>query len=377
MTDAPGAADAVDTLELLHAGGRCPIHVGAGVLQRAPSLVPALAAAGRVFLVADAAVAGTHAARLHHAMAAAGITVDRAEITATEEAKRPETVTRLHEAMAAARVERGTPVLAVGGGITGDVVGFAAATWLRGVPVVQVPTTLLAMVDAAIGGKTGVNLPMPGGGLRKNMIGAFWQPLAVLSDPSTLATLERRELRCGLAECLKHGLIADPSLLDRLERDRSLLLAADPEACRQLVTAAARVKVAIVAADEREAGIREHLNLGHTFAHAIEAHGGAAVRHGEAVSIGLVAAARIAAGLGRLSAADAHGIERLLASLELPVRLPEPLPEAVLMDAMRLDKKVRGGQVRLIIAGPIGTAAVAEDIPDAAVRDAWRAVGAT
>ncbi len=377
MTDAPGAADAVDTLELAHAGGRCPIHVGAGILRRAHELVPALSAAGRVFLVADAAVAGTHAAILRGTLEAAGIAVHPAEITATEEAKRPETLTRLHEAMAAARIERGTPVLAVGGGITGDVVGFAAATWLRGVPVVQVPTTLLAMVDAAIGGKTGVNLPMPDGGLRKNMIGAFWQPLAVLSDPMTLATLDRRELRCGLAECLKHGLIADPPLLDRLERDREPLLAAAPEACRELITAAARVKVAIVAADEREAGIREHLNLGHTFAHAIEALDGGAVRHGEAVAIGLVAAARIAAGLGRLPAEEAERIGDLLASLELPTRLPRPLPADALMDAMRLDKKVRGGRVRLVIAGPIGTAAVVDDVADAAVRDAWRAVGAT
>lgn len=373
--------DAIDTLELPHAGGRCPIHVGAGVLRRASDLVPALAAAGRVFLVADEAVGDTHAATLADALTDAGIAVDTAAITATESAKRPETLTRLHEAMAAARVERGTPVLAVGGGITGDVAGFAAATWLRGVPVVQVPTTLLAMVDAAIGGKTGVNLPMPGGGLRKNMVGAFWQPLAVLSDPWTLATLERRELRCGLAECLKHGLIADPGLLERLERDRDLLLAAAPEACRDLVTAAARVKVAIVAADERETGLREHLNLGHTFAHAIEAGAGSgdgdAIRHGEAVAIGLVAAARIAVGLGRLSEDDAARIESLLVSLELPVRLPAPQTADSLMEAMRLDKKVRGGRIRLVVAGPIGVAAVEDAVPDAAVREAWRAVGAT
>ncbi|MHC4809727.1 MAG: 3-dehydroquinate synthase [Planctomycetota bacterium] len=369
--------DAIDTLELPHAGGRCPIHIGVGVLKRARDLVPALAAAGRVFLVADEAVGDTHAATLADALTAAGIAVDTAAITATEQAKRPETVTRLHEAMAAARVERGTPVLAVGGGITGDVVGFAAATWLRGVPVVQVPTTLLAMVDASIGGKTGVNLPMPGGGLRKNMVGAFWQPMAVLSDPSTLGTLERRELRCGLAECLKHGLIADPPLLERLERDREPLLAAAPEACRDLVTAAARVKVAIVAADEREAGVREHLNLGHTFAHAIEAGDGDAVRHGEAVAIGLVAAARIAVGLGRLSEDDAARIESLLESLELPVRLPTPRSADTLMEAMRLDKKVRGGRIRLVVAGPIGTAAVEDAISEAAVREAWRAVGAT
>jgi 3-dehydroquinate synthase len=298
-------------------------------------------------------------------------------VEARESQKQPATVTRLHTAMAASRVERRTPVVAVGGGITGDIAGFAAATWLRGVPVIQVPTTLLAMVDAAIGGKTGVNLPMPGGSLRKNMVGAFWQPLAVLSDPGTLATLDPRDLRCGLAECIKHGLIADPALLARIARDREAILAADPGICRDLVIAAARTKIRTVEADEREGGVRAHLNLGHTFAHAVEALDGDAVRHGEAVAIGLVAAARVAVALGRMSVDEADELAALLESVGLPVGLPRPLARDALLDAMRLDKKVQDGRTRLVLAGPVGTCGVFEDVPESLVRDAWAGVGAT
>ena len=364
------------TLELQHARGTCAIHVGEGGLDRVAEWVPEIGRAGRAFVIADQRVEDTHAAAVRAGLEAKGIAVAGATVAAREPDKSPETVMRLHRAMAAARVERSTPVVAVGGGITGDVAGFAAATWLRGVAVVQVPTTLLAMVDAAIGGKTGVNLSLPAGGLRKNMIGAFWQPLAVVSDPRTLATLDPRDLRCGLAECIKHGLIADPDLLAMIREDRAAILAAEPAACGRLVTAAARTKIRTVEADEREEGVRAHLNLGHTFAHAIEALDGE-VRHGEAVAIGLVAAARTSVRLGRLDAEAPAMLESLLASVELPTRLPRPLATAALMEAMGLDKKVRDGRVRLVLVGPIGRCEVRADVDHAIVRAAWSDLGAT
>lgn len=359
-----------------HASGTTAVHVGPGLAGRVAELVPEVAVAGRVFVIVDRAVAATHGDMIRTSLAAAGIEVASAEVVATEGDKSPETITRLHSEMSIARVERRTPVIAVGGGITGDIAGFAAATWLRGVPVVQVPTTLLAMVDAAIGGKTGVNLRLPDGGLGKNLVGAFWQPLAVISDPRTLSTLPVREVRCGLAECLKHALIRDPGLAARIESDRAAILEADAEACARLVEDAAGVKIATVAADERESGVREQLNLGHTFGHAIEALAGDVFHHGEAVAVGLVAALEVGRGLGRLSDDDVVRATGWIESVGLPIALPAGTPVSGLDAAMRHDKKVRDGRLRLVVPGPIGACTVEDSVPAELVRDAWRVVGA-
>ncbi|MHC4993349.1 MAG: 3-dehydroquinate synthase [Planctomycetota bacterium] len=247
---------------------------------------------------------------------------------------------------------------------------------MRGLPLVQVPTTLLAMVDAAIGGKTGVNVPLPGGGLGKNLVGAIWQPKAVLVDPLVLGTLDPRDLRCGLAECVKHALIADASLLDWLDDNAAAIQRLAPDVLVTLIERSARIKVGIVEQDERELGKRALLNLGHTFAHALEARQHLELRHGEAVAIGLVAAAHCAARTGRL---DADGEQRITAVLEvlgLPVRVPAPADAGELIQAMRFDKKVMAGRRRLVLPAGLGAAEIVEDVPDDVVRAAWEQVGA-
>lgn len=371
-----------------------------------------------VALVADEAIAGTHGAAVQRSLEQGGLRVHAMTMRAAEERKTLATVQNLCGQMLEGGLDRSGVVVAVGGGIVGDTAGFAAAVFMRGVALVQVPTTLLAMVDASIGGKTGVNLPRAGASgrpmrgaeqdataaheqLSKNQIGAFWQPRAVVCDPDVLSTLSARELRCGLAECVKHALIAgsgqdggmpaggakdaggDRSLWDWLQERAAAIEERDPAVLQELVARSAAVKARIVADDEREAGARALLNLGHTFAHAFEALDHANLKHGEAVAIGLVAAAHLAVELGSGSAAggDHAGaslaeISRLLKLLGLPVRLPRALPVQGLLDAMRHDKKTRGGALRMVVPYVPGDVRVVEGVEPAAVTAALRAVGA-
>jgi 3-dehydroquinate synthase len=288
----------------------------------------------------------------------------------------------MYTAMLAFRLERQGPVVALGGGIVGDVAGFAAATWLRGVPLVQVPTTLLAMVDAAIGGKTGVNHPLPPDPagrreLGKNLIGAFWQPRAVVVDPLVLRTLPERDFRCGLAECIKHGLLADAGLLSFIEARLQGIIELDTETLTELIARGAQIKVAIVQEDEREAGRRALLNLGHTFAHVIEPIEALDLRHGEAVAIGICVAARCARETGRLARDDEKRISDLLGRAGLPTRLPRPIDAQRLIDGMGYDKKVARGRLRLVLPIAPGRAEIVDDVPEEAIICAWHAVGAT
>jgi len=361
------------------------VIVEPGALAQLGSIVRRVidARPGGVLLAVDRSVAGDHGRAAAAALEGAGYAVAVAELVADEREKTLGAVRAVYETMLAARLERGSPLVAVGGGVIGDVAGFAAATYLRGVPLVQVPTTLLAMVDAAIGGKTGVNFPLPradGAGaptLGKNLIGAFWQPRGVVSDPRTLSTLPVRELRCGLAECVKHAVIADASLLDAIRGTAAAILAVDEDALTALVARSAAVKAAIVAEDEREQGRRALLNLGHTFAHVIETIDALELKHGEAVAIGTCAACAAAVETGRLGAGDAAIVRETLASLGLPVALPRPHPAAPLIDAMRFDKKVAGGRVRLVLPTSIGSAALFDDVPAPVITSAWRSVGAS
>jgi 3-dehydroquinate synthase len=283
--------------------------------------------------------------------------------------------------MLGARLERRSPVVALGGGVVGDTAGFAAATYLRGVPLVQAPTTLLAMVDAAIGGKTGVNIEIPPSEhapcvLGKNLIGAFWQPRAVVCDPLVLRTLPQRDLRCGLAECVKHALIADPGLLTLLAESCGEIESCDEEALTPLIARSAAVKINIVQEDEREAGSRALLNLGHTFAHAIEPIPELDLRHGEAVSIGVCAAVRCAVLTGRMEETEGDIVVDLLELLGLPVEMPQPVEIDRLLHAMSYDKKAAGGRVRLVLPTGLGSAAIVDDAPAEAVIEAWESVGA-
>ena len=358
------------TLTLPH--HRYDIHVEPGALAKLGDWLRPLASNGKAGLVVDAGAA-THGDKAQESLATAGYGVTRMAYTASEENKNLSAVECLLDDMLEARFERGTPIVSVGGGITGDVAGFAAACCLRGVPFVQCPTTLLAMVDASVGGKTGVNAAQG-----KNLIGAFHQPVLVVCDISALDTLPDRELRCGLAESVKHGVIRKPALFAWMEAHAQQILHRDHAILMELVARNVAIKAQVVEADEKEAGERAHLNFGHTFAHAIENVAGYTTdfKHGEAVSLGMVAATRLAVDAHRCDAALLARLEKLLVALGLPVRWPEgkALPTEKLMAAMGSDKKVKDGKVRLILPDAMGKVEIVKDTPRANVEKAWDAL---
>lgn len=362
------------------------VLVEAGALARCGDRLRAAlgdAEGRRVLLVADAAVSETHAERVATSLEEAGFAVSFATVEAVETNKTIEVFEALLETAARERIDRSGAVVAVGGGIVGDLGGFLAASWLRGIPVLQVPTTLLAMVDASIGGKTGLNLPLPDGVLGKNLVGAFWQPAAVIADPDVLATLPRRERACGFAECVKHALISDWSLLTELRARAPRVLDGDPGACADLVARCAAIKVEVVGADVREeadAGTpvaRAFLNLGHTFAHAIEPLPELALKHGEAVAIGLVAAGACARELGHWGEAEALELAETLEACGLPVALPGPVDAGRLVKHMGWDKKVRQGTLSIIVPTGRGTVAMHPGPEESLLLTGWAAVGAT
>jgi len=369
------------TIDVTLPSRRYEIHIQPGLLHGLGPIVASLCPHARAMLAVDAKIADTHGRTARQSLEAAGFGIRRHEIVAEEGRKTLEAVRGCYDAMLAARLDRRSPLVALGGGIVGDVAGFAAATYLRGVPLIHVPSTLLAMVDASIGGKTGVNFPLPassGGPTRlgKNLVGAFWQPHAVLIDPEVLSTLDPRQFRCGLAESVKHGILGDAELFAFIESSREAILGKNIEVVTELIARSAQVKVEIVQEDEREAGRRALLNLGHTFAHAIEPIGSLALHHGEAVAIGLCAAADCAERAGRLSGEMPDRIRGLLESLGLPIRLPQAVAIPALIHAMGFDKKVERDRRRLILPTGLGRAEIVEDVPPEVVNAAWRAVGA-
>ena len=281
-----------------------------------------------------------------------------------ERAKSVRTVSRLIDRMVARRLTRESIVVAVGGGVVGDVAGFAASIYLRGIRVVQVPTTLLAQVDSAVGGKTGVNHSAG-----KNLIGTFHQPRLVIADPLLLESLPQREYSSGLYEALKYGIIRDRKLFDEFERDRKAILDVQPEALENLVTRCLRSKVAVVAADEREGNIRRILNFGHTLGHAIEtAAGYRRIRHGEAVGYGMIGATRIARKLGRISGRQADRIEAAVVSLGTLPRLGK-INASAITEAMQHDKKIRAGNVHFVLPRRIGKVEINPNVPRPIVEE--------
>jgi 3-dehydroquinate synthase len=347
------------------------VSIGPGLLSRAGELVPTLpAAAERAFVVADARVAEGYLAPLERGLQALGVSVVHLGVPEGEEAKSLQVMTALHRQLATQEAHRDDPIVALGGGAVGDLAGFVAATYMRGVPILQVPTTLLAQVDAAIGGKTGVNLPEG-----KNLVGAFHQPVAVLADVDTLATLDERAYRSGLAEIAKYALTLDGELLGMLEADPSPLLARDTETLEWVVARCVRAKADVVALDERDSGSRLVLNYGHTLGHALErldAFGGRT--HGEAISVGMVFAARLAESAGRAPEGLAARHARLLASLGLDTVGPLP-PADEILASMRLDKKYRGG-VRFVLLEDVGRPYVDGRVSPERVRVALEQTGA-
>ena len=336
-----------------------PIYIGDGLLGDA-ALLAAVLPARRVAVVTNDIVGPLYLPRLQATWAAAGATpLLEIVLPDGERHKTLPTVSRILDTLVANRFARDDLVVALGGGVVGDMAGFAAACYQRGIGFVQMPTTLLAQVDSSVGGKTGVN--HPGG---KNLIGAFHQPKAVIADTATLATLPPRELRAGLAEVVKHALICDAAFFSWLEANADALLALDPAALVHAVHRCCTIKAGVVSRDERETGERALLNLGHTFGHAIEqVTGFGPWLHGEAVGVGLAMAAGMSQRAGWLPAADAARLDALLARLGLRTEARGAVTPQAARAAMQLDKKVQGGRVRLVLLKGIGQAFVTADWP--------------
>ena len=336
-----------------------PIHIGPGLLNRGDLLLPHLAQA-RAVIVTNTRVAPLYLDRLSATLQSVGVEIIPVILPDGEAYKNWETLNLIFDALLTHRAERKTTLIALGGGVIGDLTGFAAASYQRGVPFIQVPTTLLSQVDSSVGGKTGINHP-----LGKNMIGAFYQPQVVLADTDTLNTLPDRELSAGLAEVIKYGLIGDLPFLEWLEINMPKLRARDPQALQYAIARSCQDKADVVAADERESGIRAHLNLGHTFGHAIETGMGYGNwLHGEAVGAGMVMAADASRRMGWLSEADVVRTRALIRAAGLPDVAPD-LGMDTYMDFMGHDKKVESGKMRFVLLKKLGEAVVTGDIPHA------------
>ena len=340
-----------------------PIHIGSGVLSHAELIVSHLPQP-RVAIVTNPVVGELYLDILSGALQEQGIAVVPVILPDGESHKNWETLNLVFDRLLAQRCERKTTLIALGGGVVGDITGFAAAVYLRGVPFIQVPTTLLAQVDSSVGGKTGINHP-----LGKNMIGAFYQPQLVLADTDTLRSLPDRELAAGLAEVIKYGLIRDADFLAWLEANIEKLVARDADALAHAVCRSCELKAQIVSEDEREADVRALLNLGHTFGHAIEAGMGFGTwLHGEAVAAGSVLAARLSQRMGLLRASDVARAIDLFQRAGLPTQAPD-LGVARYLDLMGLDKKVEQGRLRLVLLERVGKAFVTADFPQQALEE--------
>ena len=340
------------------------IHIGQRLLSSAELILPQLDLP-RVAIVTNTTVAPLYLAQLAEALQARGVDVLSIVLEDGERYKNWATLNRIYDALLERRCDRRTTLIALGGGVIGDLAGFAAATYMRGIPFIQVPTTLLAQVDSSIGGKTGINHP-----LGKNMIGAFYQPRLVLADTAVLESLPPRELAAGMAEVIKHGLVRDGAFFAWLEQNMEKLLALDANALAHAVRRCCEIKAAVVAEDERETGVRTLLNFGHTFGHAIESGlGYGNWLHGEAVAAGMVMAADLSRRIGLIAEADLERIIALLKRARLPTAPPDIAP-ARLLELMRVDKKTEGGKLRFILLDAIGAASVRANVPAAPLRQA-------
>lgn len=393
------------TVELTVPGNehRYEIIIEPGAIDRLGERLAQLAPHAKAAAIVDQSIEASHARVALRSLQRGGYDVTVGVVPASEKLKSLKTVEQLLNILLDAKLERKSPVVAIGGGIIGDTAGYVAASYLRGVPFVQVPTTLLSMVDASVGGKVGVNVKQG-----KNLIGAFHQPVLVCIDVNTLKTLPDRDLRCGLAECVKHGIIRDPELFAWIERHVDRILSLDTEALVELVTRNVQIKAAVVMEDEKEQGVRAHLNFGHTFAHAIEASPFAVAKvaqkprrrfappprfgvpempveehayegpyaHGEAVALGMVAATRLAVSVGRCEVALLDRLVALLDRIGLPSSSDQLADTQVLMDIMLADKKVKDGKVRLILPDRMGAVSIVKDTPSEAIAAAWDAIRA-
>ena len=362
----------MNTLTVELGARRYPIHIEAGLLDRLGTELLPLAKDARILVVADQNVAGLYGPRVMASLTHAGLQAALVAFPAGEAHKSIASAEQLWRACAHHRLDRGGLIVALGGGVTGDLAGFVAATWMRGIRLVQVPTTLLAMVDSSVGGKTGVDLPEG-----KNLVGAIKQPIAVFIDPSVLASLAQREIRAGLVEVLKYGVIRQSAFLDWQEQHAAALLSLDPEAIAYAVKTSCTIKAWYVQNDEEERGVRAELNYGHTFGHALEVDGAYAdLLHGEAIAVGMRMAAFLARSTGVLQ--DSKLIARQDAllrayGLNLQCQVPDSVEAAThrLAAHCRLDKKVQAGSVRFILPVKAGEVVIRRDLPTQAILDAF------
>ncbi len=339
-----------------------PIHIGERLLSRVELILPHLDLK-KAAIVTNTTVAALYLQPLATVLQDAGAEVASVVLDDGERYKDSATLNRIYDALLSHNCDRKTAVIALGGGVVGDVAGFAAATYMRGIPLIQVPTTLLAQVDSSVGGKTGINHPQG-----KNMIGAFYQPRLVLADTTVLNSLPARELSAGLAEVIKHSLIGDAVFFAWLEHNMEKLLACDAQALAHAVRRCCEIKAAVVGADERETGVRALLNFGHTFGHAIESGlGFGNWLHGEAVAAGMVMAADLSRRMGLIAQSDVDRTVALLLRARLPVAAPAIAPSR-LLELMGHDKKAEGGRLRFILLDAIGAASIRADIPEAALQ---------
>ncbi len=350
------------TLEVDLGARSYPIFVGASLLSKSELLLPYIK--GRqVCVVTNETVAPLYLNSLKETLSS--LQVDVVILPDGESFKTLEVLSRIYDVLLQNRHNRTTTLVALGGGVVGDMTGFAAASYQRGVDFIQIPTTLLSQVDSSVGGKTGVNHP-----LGKNMIGAFHQPNCVLADTDVLQSLSKRELSAGLAEVIKYGLISDRSFLGWLRENMHRLVAREEEALSYAIERSCAIKADIVRQDEREGGVRAILNLGHTFGHAIETvQGYGNWLHGEAVAVGMLMAVDLSVRLGWLAAADRVATEELLSSAGLPIKAPENMAVEKYLELMAVDKKVLDGRIRLVLLSAIGEACVTSEVDVSLIKD--------
>jgi 3-dehydroquinate synthase len=343
-----------------------PVTIADGAVEGLGGLLDDMGLPARRFVVSSPLVWKLHGDRLRRAMPAA----EPILVADGERYKQLLTVSRVYDALIRANADRASTLITFGGGVIGDLAGFAASTYLRGISLVHVPTTLLAQVDSAIGGKVGVNHP-----LGKNLIGSFYQPHAVVIDPSMLATLPRRELRAGLYEVVKYGMTSSAPLFDRIRRERDAIFARDPQVLMAIIGESCRIKADVVSADERESGLRRILNFGHTAGHALEAVTRyRRYRHGEAVAYGMLVAAELSAARGSLARPDQAALADLIVSLG-PLPAIADVSTSEMLDSVKHDKKVVAGRLHFVLPTAIGATAIVDDVSESEMRAALHVVG--
>jgi 3-dehydroquinate synthase len=342
------------------------IRTGSGIMPLAGRWLKEKGFAGKAVIITDATVKGLYAGSLGKSLAETGFNVTVLDVPAGEEQKTLETAGRLYHELAEIYAERNTPVLALGGGVIGDLAGFVAATYMRGVPLIQVPTTLLAQVDSSVGGKTAVDH-----GRVKNIVGAFYQPAMVIADTDTLKTLPAVELSNGMAEVIKHAAILDKNFFGYLEKNIGKAMSLDSDMLNDIVVKNAEIKAGIVMKDEKETGLRAILNFGHTIGHAVEAVSDFKLKHGQAVAIGMVLENKIASRMGILAEKEAASIEELIKQAGLPAGLPDftANQKEKVLELIRHDKKVAGDKVRFVLLKSIGNAFITDKVEPDVVRE--------